>query len=364
MVGKIKEIPIHLNNLSYSAFVGKGILSSLKNDKNFSNASKRIFVISATVYALHKSYIDEILSIYENTFHIVMDDSEENKNYLYAEPFFDAFLDFELDRSSVVVTLGGGVVGDFAGYLAAIFMRGLKFIHIPTTLLSMVDSSIGGKVAVNLAKGKNILGAFHQPVAVYSDISFLDTLPDDEWRNGLAEILKHGLIGELETLDLLSAKSFLEIKTDEIILKLISLSILFKGDVVSKDEKEGGLRAILNYGHTIGHAFESYMQYKKIFHGEAVALGMIGESYLSYLTKGITLEQFLFVKDLIDKFNLIRIDISFDYDKLLSHLKYDKKNRNGEIYFVLLKDIGKPEYNLKVSMEDVLISVKKIFEDK
>jgi 3-dehydroquinate synthase len=358
MAGTVENISLSTEDFSYTIEIGYDILGNLKKIPAYQNADKCAVIISNTVYDLHKAYIDSVVEESEERKIIIFDDSEEHKSYHYAEDFFQKLIHMGLSRKSLLVGIGGGVVGDFTGYLAALYMRGISVIHVPTTLLSMVDSSIGGKAAVNLSVGKNIVGAFHQPKAVISDIRFLETLEKDEMKNGLSEILKHGLIGEKRTMEILTNNDLSLLENKEFLTELVVCSAQFKASVVMEDEKEGGVRAILNFGHTIGHGLESLLEYKNITHGEAVAVGMEYETALSYNKGYLGQKDVDFVKELVAKYNLVRKQYEFSSEELIKHMKYDKKNSDGNINCVLLEKIGKPICNEKLEID----LLKKLFQ--
>jgi len=290
-----------------------------------------------------------------------MQDLEENKSYLYAEKFLQGFADKRLARDSVVWSIGGGVVGDFAGYCASLYMRGINIVQCPTTLLAMVDASIGGKVAVNLRSGKNLVGGFLQPLLVVCDTFFLSTLPEKEVKCGLAEIIKHALIGDSASFDILLKHDLVSVQKEDVLSELIYNSVKFKLSVVSQDEKEVSLRAILNFGHTVGHAVESLMEYKGISHGEAVAAGILAESRISRdmaLLSSVDQEK---ITALLKQYNMGDKSISCDVEDVIEHMKFDKKNVGDRIKFVLLKEPGVPLYGNSVPdvPDDVIISALK-----
>ncbi len=336
---------------SYDIIIGKSILSEIKRQDEILKGERFTIIISANVYKLYEEYINESFAQYNNFDIIQMMDGEEYKNYKYAEEFFDKLLQSGNNRKSVIIGIGGGAVGDFAGFIAALYMRGIPVIHVPTTLLAMVDSSIGGKVAVNISAGKNIVGAFYQPEFVISDVGFVNTLPDNELKNGLTEVLKHGLIGEYELYRIMSENDLKSIRTLDKVIKLVYLSAKFKSSVVEKDEKEGGLRAILNFGHTIGHAIESLLEFKGISHGEAVAIGIKAESEISRRLGWLNDQETEKINKIIDEYGLVFNNYNLDADSIIEHMKYDKKNKSGVINFVLLKGIGNPVYNQVVKDE-------------
>ncbi len=343
-----KIITVKAEKNKYSVIIGESVLDRIKKAGNLSSKERVGLIISSRVYDIYREHI--IDSFKDCPFYDIfpMKDGEENKNYQYAEEFLSALLAKGYTRKSAIVGIGGGVVGDFAGFVAALYMRGIPVIHVPTTLLAMVDSSIGGKVAVNLSAGKNIAGAFYQPELVVSDIGFIKSLPGNELKNGLTEVLKHGLIGEKETLQILLANSLETIREAANLFKIIFLSARFKSSIIGKDEKETGLRAILNFGHTAGHAIESLMEYKGISHGEAVAAGMKIEIEISRRLGWLKDRDIEKIDGIIAKYGLISDKYDLNPDEIIRHMKFDKKNSGGRINFTLLKGIGKPVYNQPV----------------
>ncbi|MCP4133945.1 MAG: 3-dehydroquinate synthase [bacterium] len=361
MAGQIRKVDVKTGSASYAIHIGKSIVPSISASELLASVNKIGLVISARVYELHKDYITGSFADVPGVSVFIMDDDEENKSYSYAEDFLNRLIDAGFTRKSLIIGIGGGVVGDFAGYLAALYMRGIPIIHIPTTLLAMVDSSIGGKVAVNLAVGKNIAGDFHQPRFVLSDIQFLSTLPEKEFKNGLSEVFKHGLIGDSRTLEIMQENDPGSIQEDETLLELIRCSANFKASVVGKDETEKGIRAILNFGHTVGHAIESLMRYQEVSHGEAVAIGIQVEAALSKelgMLPGSDADK---INDIINRYGLITGTWSLAVEDIISHMKYDKKNTNENINFVLLSGIGNPVTDQYVDDELLKNVLKKFF---
>jgi 3-dehydroquinate synthase len=247
-----------------------------------------------------------------------------------------------LTRTDAVVALGGGVVGDLAGYVAATYMRGIGFIQIPTSLLAMVDSSVGGKVAINHGVGKNIIGTFYQPDAVYIDTAFLKTLPDKERSCGFAEVIKYGLISDRALFDQLTHME--ASKWQERIKDIIYRCCEIKAEIVSKDEEDKGLRQILNFGHTIGHAVESYYHYSGYAHGEGVAIGMYMKAKMAYATKKISKEDLKAVEVVLKKFNLpLQIREMSDWPRVLKEVIHDKKAEGKMFRLIELVRIGETE---------------------
>ncbi len=272
-----------------------------------------------------------------------MPDGERHKHLAAVETLAVRMSKLAFDRQSVVVAFGGGVVGDVAGLLASIYMRGIDFVQIPTTLLAQVDASIGGKNGVNLSTGKNLVGTFHQPRIVLIDPAALSTLPTRELRAGLFESLKCGVIGDPKLFDALAASSSTRIRDNhELCEQIIYRSAALKAKIVSQDEKESGLRQVLNFGHTIGHALEAESGYKRFLHGEAVAWGMIAATRISVATNRIDLFSARRMIDAIHATGPVPA-IKASGKKLLPLLYADKKNRDGRITFILPRKIGKVE---------------------
>jgi 3-dehydroquinate synthase len=269
---------------------------------------------------------------------------ERYKTLKSIEKIYDVALQQRLERSSTIVALGGGVVGDMAGFAAATWLRGINVVQVPTSLLAMVDSSVGGKTGVNHPKGKNLIGAFHQPRFVLIDPSVLKTLPPREFRAGMAEVIKYGVIWDAELFTKLEeAKRLDQLRyiNEELLQIILSNSCQAKADVVSKDEKEAGLRAILNYGHTIGHAVESLTGYKLVNHGEAVAIGMVAAGQIALQLKMWKSEEAQRQDALIQKAGLpTQLPSVVDIEAIIDTLQTDKKVKDGKVRFVLPTQIG------------------------
>ncbi len=357
----MKEVTVSAGDKSYRAVIGSSILRQINDRVKMLGPDRIALVASSRVYSLHKKYIEDSLDFFGECATFLVDDSEKNKNYSYAGGFLERFIENGLSRKSLVIALGGGVVGDFAGYLAALYMRGIPLIQVPTTLLAMVDSSIGGKVAVNLSHGKNMAGAFHQPVMVASDMQFLETLPEEELKNGLSEVLKHGLLGDRETLTILDENSLEGIIDTGTMEDIVERSVAFKAAVVSGDEKESGRRAILNFGHTTAHSVESLMEYSGISHGKAVAVGITVAMRISGRMGWIGEGEIKDTENLIEKYSLYDKINRLDPEKIIEHMKFDKKNYRGRINFVLLKGMFNPEFNVEVDEKLLIEVLKEIF---
>ncbi|GAA4808249.1 3-dehydroquinate synthase [Litoribaculum gwangyangense] len=286
---------------------------------------------------------------------IEIESGEINKNIETCVGVWNTLSDLDADRKSLMINIGGGVITDLGGFVACTFKRGIAYINVPTTLLSMVDASIGGKTGVDLGELKNQIGVISNPNLVLIDTNFLDTLPANQMRSGLAEMLKHGLINNVNYWNKFQNLSKLNLSDLD---ELIHESVLIKKCVVEEDPFENGLRKTLNFGHTLGHAIESYFLSNKnkttLLHGEAIAIGMILASFISTKLLGFPEKTTLDIRDLfINYFGKIDIDKS-EYLSIMELLKYDKKNSHGNINFVLLEAIGKPKIDCKVADEIII----------
>jgi 3-dehydroquinate synthase len=266
---------------------------------------------------------------------------ESQKRLAPVEAMAEAMVARGADRSSVVIAFGGGIVNDMAGFLAAIFMRGIPVLQIPTTLLAQVDAAIGGKTGVNLVAGKNLIGSFHQPLAVLIDPAALDTLPVREYQAGLFEVIKYGVIASPRLFRLLSDRqSEVAARASGVVDEIIAESVRIKAEVVSADEREGGIRKILNFGHTVGHALEAETCYSRFLHGEAVAFGMQAAVNLAELTRHLSAEDGSAIRDTIRRYGPIPPLNGIPAESLLGRLGADKKTIQGKVHFVLPRRIG------------------------
>lgn len=254
-----------------------------------------------------------------------------------------------LDRKAVILALGGGVVGDLAGYAAATYMRGLRYIQIPTTLLAMVDSAVGGKTGINLPQGKNLVGAFHQPSLVICDLNTLKTLPNRDFRSGLAEVIKYGIIYDSKLFGFCEERLSSILEADDAVLEhVVGRSCQIKADVVQQDEKEGGLRAILNFGHTLGHAIENVSGYGKYMHGEAISIGMVFAARVSAKMKDMPAEDIERIEELFLRAELPVKAPELDWAPLRKAMSIDKKSEAGLPKFVLANKIGSVDFGIAV----------------
>jgi len=286
---------------------------------------------------------------------------ERYKTLTSIQKIYDAALAFHLERKSAMVALGGGVIGDMTGFAAATWLRGLSVVQVPTSLLAMVDASIGGKTGVNHPQGKNLIGAFHQPRLVMIDPIVLKTLPAREFRAGMAEVIKYGVIWDQDLFQALEAAPRLDqyrYVGEELLHAILTRSCQAKADVVSQDEKEAGLRAILNYGHTIGHAVESLMHYKGVNHGEAVAIGMVAAGKIATVRGYWTEKEAQRQRSLIEKTGLpTEIPSQLAPEAILTLLQGDKKVEDGQVRFVMPQGLGSAFVTSDITRQDVLAAL-------
>jgi 3-dehydroquinate synthase len=291
---------------------------------------------------------------------------ERSKTLEQVGAICDQMIAAGLDRRSLVIGLGGGVVGDISGFVAAIFHRGIPHVQIPTTLLAMVDSSIGGKTGVNTSAGKNLLGVVHPPVLVIDDVDVLKTLPAREFRQGWAEIIKHAIIADARMFEEVAQASGLRSKTaasETLALQsLIKRNIEIKSAIVAKDERdETGERALLNFGHTVGHAIERAGEYRQLLHGEAVSLGIIAACNVSMKRAGLPREQRDAIVDLLRRLELpVQLPPDISRDKIFDAVKFDKKFQRGEVRFVVTPQIGSAYLSRDVTLEDIRQAVEEL----
>ncbi|MBC8226934.1 MAG: 3-dehydroquinate synthase [Gammaproteobacteria bacterium] len=316
-------------------------------------SSKCMFITQEVIYKEFEDKFSVLKSLPNVEFHFI-DQGEEAKSIETIVEICDKMTAMQYDRSSTIFAVGGGVVGDTAGFVASIFMRGINYIQYPTTLLAMIDSSIGGKTGVNLRSGKNLIGRIHQPKAVIIDTSFLSTLPEREINASLAEAIKYGFIYDRDLFNYIveNMSDILNNKNDTILKKIILRSCQIKSEVVSQDVDENDLRMILNFGHTIGHALEGYFQYKTLLHGEAILYGMKCALYLSHTTGGLNKKDYNKGLKALSAFTLPSIDIK-DKAEIIEFVKRDKKFRESQIKFVLIPEIGKATVSKNITLNHI-----------
>jgi len=339
----MQRLKINLGDRSYDILLGSGLLDNL--GRFLSKILKPSRIVLITHPSLFQLYGDKVLSGFKNqnwTVDVIeIQEGETSKTLGQAEKIFDRLLDLKCDRKSVLIALGGGVIGDLVGFVAATFQRGIPFVQVPTTLLSQVDSSVGGKTAVNHPKGKNMIGAFYQPCLVVADLDVLRTLPEKEFRAGLAEIIKYGVISDANLFDYLEKNTEKILRQNkECLTYIIKTSCSIKAAVVERDERESHHRMVLNFGHTIGHAIEALTNYSEFIHGEAVAIGMVFAAKLSQQLGKCQEEVPKRLERLIRNCNLPAGLPDLNSNAIIESLYHDKKTIDQKIKFILVKEIG------------------------
>ncbi|MBQ4847999.1 3-dehydroquinate synthase [Pseudoalteromonas sp. MMG005] len=335
------ELKVDLNERSYPIYIGQNLLSDGQKLKHYVGTCRPVIVTNQTIAPL---YLNGLLrSLDEHApLHIVLPDGEQYKTLEYFEQVSAFLLENNCGRDTCLIALGGGVIGDLTGFVAACYQRGIPFIQIPTTLLSQVDSSVGGKTAVNHPLGKNMIGAFYQPIAVFIDTDTLLTLPPREFSAGMAEVVKYGLIYDVDFLAFLEDNhAKLKALNVDSLMQVIHRCCQIKAEIVAHDEKEAGLRALLNLGHTFGHAIEAQMGYGKWLHGEAVSSGMMLAIKLAYQRGALTAKEVERIEGLLSLYDLpIDIPDNMTSAEFLFHMRKDKKNKQGRIRFIVPTKLG------------------------
>jgi 3-dehydroquinate synthase len=357
------QVTIHVPPRPYQARIENGLLTRAGSVlADLLPQASRIFVL--TVPPVRKRWGTKFIrSLTEAGFKpqvLMMPDGEPAKRLATVEALAEKLARLGADRKAVVIALGGGVVGDVGGLVASLYMRGVEFVQVPTTVLAQVDASIGGKTAVNLVAGKNMLGTFYHPRVVLIDPTVLKTLPDREFRAGLYEALKCGVIGDVELFLRFEQNRAKILKRDPVELEwLIAQSVKLKAEVVSADEREGGLRRVLNLGHTVGHALEAETGYRRLLHGEAVAWGMIAATNIALTvgrTNSVTAGR---IADAVLSLGKLP-EVNVSPHKILARLQNDKKTQNGVVHFILPREIGKVEVATDVPEATVLQAVEEL----
>ncbi len=350
----MKKIEVGIKGNHYQVIVG----SNLVNQENLQILEDKeiLLVLDQNIPPRFRDMMTKDLSGLSSKFHTIeILPSEENKNGVTLDKIHSKLISKRYSRDCYLVGLGGGITCDITGFAAATYQRGVNFILFPSTLLSQVDASVGGKTAINHPQGKNMIGAFHQPKQVFADVSLLSFLPDMEISNGLSEVIKHALISDKEYFE------WLETNMEDIISlepkaleRAITRSIEIKAEIVVKDEKEKGIRKYLNFGHTFGHAIELYGGFKEFSHGQSVAIGMLMAMKLSCIYEGFSEDDLIRSRDLISKANPnLDFKINFEEKKLIKNMSVDKKRVGNNLTFILLKKIGQAKINTDIEEADI-----------
>lgn len=355
----MKTLNLDLGERSYPIYVGTGLLERAELFAPHVQGRRTVIVTNTTVAPLYaKRLADTLASLGRKPLIVTLPDGEAHKHWQVLNQIFDEMLAAQADRKTTVVALGGGVIGDMAGFAAACYMRGVPFVQVPTTLLAQVDSSVGGKTGINHPRGKNMIGAFWQPSAVIADIDTLNTLPARELAAGLAEVIKHGAIADAAFFDWIEAHiDALNARDAASLTHVVERSCEIKASVVARDEREGGLRAILNFGHTFGHAIEAGLGYGEWLHGEAVGCGMVMATDLSCRLGFTPPELTPRMTALVAAARLPVKGPALGEDRYIELMRVDKKAEAGDIRFVLLNKLGEafvtrvPDAELRATLQ-------------
>ena len=341
MSAKLKILNVDLGDKSYPIYIGRDLLSDKTCFEKHISGQQVMVVTNSTVAPI---YLDKVIKLLDksNVEVTILPDGEQYKTLETANIIFDALLKAKFDRSATLIALGGGVVGDITGFAAASYQRGVNFIQIPTTLLSQVDSSVGGKTGVNHELGKNMVGAFHQPQAVIIDVDTLETLNDREFSAGMAEVIKYGLLGNVDfLLELEKNVEAIMNRDKNLIIDAVYRSCEDKANIVAEDEFEHGKRSLLNFGHTFGHGIENILGYGTYLHGEAISIGMYMAAKLSELEGNLSVDDVERVKNILTKAKLpCNIEGEVSSENLIKAMSIDKKAIDGNIRLVLLRSVG------------------------
>ena len=353
----MKKYTVKLKQRSYDINIKPGIIKELPLLLSEYDENQRWVIISQhKIMELFGYELEQKLKLNNfNCFNITLPNGEAAKSINEYNRAIEQMIDFECDRKSIIIALGGGVVGDVSGFIASTFMRGINYFQVPTTLLSMVDSSIGGKTGINIPQGKNLVGTIYQPKAVFIDQNLLNTLPREEVISGLGEIIKYGAILDLDFFN--NVSEWIKDLSNFPFKKAIEICCKLKAKIVSEDENDNGIRTILNFGHTIGHALELKYGFNKIKHGEAVAYGMLSASHISLKLKKISLNEYNLINTTIRSLPLPKLN-KLDYKELLTFIKRDKKYMKGKLNFVTLKNIGTADITKNIQDQLIIDSIK------
>ncbi len=355
-------IPLELGDKSYDVVVAYDLREHLHEHlASLNKGQKWVVLTQQVIYDLYRDVIDELTTNGFDLSVIIVPGDEGAKNISFAEQVWTQMVELGCDRSSVLLALGGGVVGDLGGFVAATYMRGIPFVQIPTTLLAMIDSAIGGKTAVNLSAGKNLVGAIYQPKAVLIDPGFLATLPRRNVISSLGEAIKYGFIRDASIFDTIenNFEEMVSLENESLLSEIISKSCRIKCNIVSNDQFETGERKLLNFGHTIGHAFETIQEYGGLYHGEAVLYGMKCACFISHKKGLLSSKELDRSLALLNRFPLPELG-AVPPDRILEIVAHDKKNVNGKLSFILIDSIGNGVINTEVSADDILESLSAI----
>lgn len=337
-----QTLTVSLSEYEYPIIIGNNVLEDKKLLASFLTSNQVFIVTNKTIAPLYLAYLE--LAFQDRQCDVlILEDGEAFKNQQSLFAIYEHLINKKHHRDTTLIALGGGVIGDLTGFAAATYQRGVRFVQIPTTLLAQVDASIGGKTAINHSKAKNMIGSFYQPAAVLMDLNTLNSLPEREFQAGLAEVIKYALLvgGNFFDLVFSALQEGLAFNRSNKLSEIIKRCCEIKAEFVQIDEREQGQRALLNLGHTVGHALEAYTDYKYWLHGEAVAIGLYCAAFLSYRQGNLAEHELLLIDNMLDMANLPRrIPSNIDLEKLRVFMSQDKKIKNDNLRFILMNSIG------------------------
>lgn len=361
----MERIEVAVTPAPYEVLVDRGLLDALPSlplARELLKGRKTALVSDSTVYRLHGEKARAALegAGADMAASVVLKPGEENKNLEAVSSIWEGLVKAGMERTSLVVAFGGGVVGDLAGFAAATYLRGVDFVQIPTTVLAMVDSSVGGKTGFDLPSGKNLIGAFHQPKAVFADLALLSTLPQREGLSGLAEAIKAGILKDERLFSLFEEKGLAIMEDREALLLAVASSVRIKAGIVAADEREGGARALLNLGHTLGHAVEAASDFKGPAHGEAVGLGMRFAARLSVHLGLMGAEELSRIESVLDRFGYPATLGGLPVSEVRKAFQFDKKNSGGRTRWVVPEAIGRARWGVAVDDDTIDLLLDKM----
>ena len=361
----LEIVKIKLQHYSYPVYIGEKMFSYFAQLLIKHGIRGKCAIISTPpVSSLYLRKVKDAIGNDWQTYHYDVPDGEQSKSIEIVNKIYTWLIESNFERKDTIITLGGGVVGDLAGFVAATFLRGINLIHFPTSLLAQVDSSIGGKVGINHELGKNLIGAFHQPKLVFSDISVLNTLPDEEFTCGLGEVIKYGIIGDPDLFSLMEQQKDVVFRQDpQIIREIVIKCVRIKAEIVQQDERETGVRAVLNLGHTFGHALETFYHYQGLKHGQAVLLGIECSVAASQSIHLLDAREACRINNLVDAYNAkLAANVPLpNPEELYNIMKKDKKVRGGRINLILINKIGQV-CQKQMDDKDLIVNSFKILE--
>jgi 3-dehydroquinate synthase len=360
-----QTISLQLTQHSYPVFIGQTIIDRPELLKDYIKGQQVLIVTQEEVASLYLLNLQKVLSDFQCDVHYVPQ-GEAYKNLEEWQKIFATLLHNRHERSTTLIALGGGIVGDMTGFAAACYQRGVNYIQIPTTLMAQVDSAIGGKTGVNHPFGKNMIGAFHHPQCVIADVNTLNTLSRREFISGLAEVVKYGLIADREFFSWLENNVEKILKHDaDVLEKMVAHCVSIKTNIVMQDELDHGVRNLLNFGHTFGHALETALAYRGMLHGEAVALGMLMASELSHQLQLISENDLSRIFQLLKRLDLLQQQLDFpDVSELISLMRRDKKIQHQSLQFIVLQNIGQAIKTTNVTEKKLKSVIEKVLQEK